>query len=919
MRNEWESDLRALELAQADLRRRLEGIDQRLTGLRARLETDTLPVPEAAPPVERPAEIAPAKPSAVRPPPLPVEPPPLPHVEELVAKAPPVVFEKTAVPAQPEQNLELRVGQYWLVRVGILVLLTGLVLLGNLAYQNFITKLGAPGKLALLYLAGGALTGVGIWLERRMEHVRNYARVLMAGGVAAIYYTTYAAHFVAPLRVIESPLVGGAALLLLAGGLVWFAERRKSEGVAFTAVLLAYYTSAINSAANFTVFSNVLLTGVAVFLLARHRWFGVSWLGLAGSYGSFAYWRWQAGDGAGGDFWFTHGFLFAYWVIFTVAVFLHRGEAFQKAHREAFLTANNAAFFALTAPAFHAGYPEQFWIFAVLFGAILLVLSGAARRMRRDDLIFDGAYLAQGLIIFTVGLIARFSGFQLAIVLGVESTALLFLSQFRHRQILRIASGLTSAGALLHALDAFAKHDERAWLVGALVTALLLGNAALLKHIRGALAGLRWTWGAAGYGWAGLLLLGVTLGNRFHGNALIWVLLGVAVVTTAALRLHRLPEIAVGAQAFLAAAWVALIPEMMGAGLGWNNALPVMAAALLLMHWWQRQTYFSTLVGRVLEGADALVSCGVLLMWLSPDFAVDVEMRTLALAGLGVLIYGFVTRAWFLVVLSQAFTLCGAGLCFRALIWGDSPWQLTLGAIAIVAIQGAAGRAAPGSARDSLRPVLLLYRTLILGLVVAWFLEYVPVSARFLVFVFSGFLVFIPAALRKSREYLAHAAVLTTVGIVCYLLEITRGSSGSGSDFLALILLLGLHQAGKKLLAGTGLFPVEAQGCLAVAALLGLWYQSSRWAWESPTGIAVTVVWALLAFAALGAGFLLRERVYRLMGLLILAVAVGHVFFVDVWKMGQFAGILGIIGLAVVLLALGFIYNRFAEQIKKWL
>jgi hypothetical protein len=55
------------------------------------------------------------------------------------------------------------------------------------------------------------------------------------------------------------------------------------------------------------------------------------------------------------------------------------------------------------------------------------------------------------------------------------------------------------------------------------------------------------------------------------------------------------------------------------------------------------------------------------------------------------------------------------------------------------------------------------------------------------------------------------------------------------------------------------------------------------------------------------------------MGLLILAVAVGHVFFVDVWKMGQVAGILGIICLAFVLLGLGFIYNRYAEQIRKWL
>ena len=917
MKNEWEADLRNLELVQADLRRRLQGLDEKISGLRVRLEENSQRLPVAKVPEEK----VPVDASLFSPPPLPVlVRPDLPQFDTPAPKvevAAPVVAPPA--PKPPEQSLELRVGQYWLVRIGILVLLTGLVLLGNLAYQNLITKLGAPGKLALLYLAGGILTAAGFWLERRMEHMRNYGRVLMAGGVATIYYTTYAAHFVEPLRVIESPLVGGAALLLLAGGLVWFAERRKSQGMAFTAVLLAYYTSAINSAANFTVFSNVVLTGVAVFLLARHRWFGVSWLGLVGSYGSFAYWRWQGGGALGADLWFTHGFLAAYWVIFTVAVFLHRGQAFQKAHREVFLTANNAAFFALTAPAFHARYPEQFWMFAIIFGVILLVLSGIARRMRREDLVFDGAYLAQGLIVFTIGLVAYFSGYQLAIVLGVESMALLFLSQFRHRQILRLASALASSGALLLTLEVFAKDKEFAWMVGGFVSLLLLGNAALLKHLRKALAEMQWTWGAVGYGWSGLLLLGLTLGNRFEGDALIWSLLAVAVLATMALRIHRLPEIAVGVQAFLVAAWGALIPASLGEGLGWSNALPVMAGGLLLMHWWQRQALFSNALARVLEAADAVVFCGVLMMWLAPDFTADGEMLPLVLAGLGVLLYGLVTRAWFLAILSQVFTACGAGLCFRALVWGESPWEITLGTIALVAVQAVAGWRIPERGQAALRPLFFGYRAIVLLLIVAWLLAYLPVSARFLVFVVLGFLVFIPAALRKSREFLAHAAVLVGVGMVCYLLEFAQGASGSGSDFLALILLLGIHQTGKRLLVQTDLFPAGAQASLAAAALLGLWYQSSRWAWENPAGPAVTVVWALVAFAALGAGFLLRERVYRLMGLLILAVAVGHVFFVDVWKMGQFAGILGIIGLALVLLTLGFIYNRFAEQIKKWL
>ena len=46
------------------------------------------------------------------------------------------------------------------------VVLTALVFFGNLAYQNFISKLGPGGKVSLLYLASFALLGAGAWWQR---------------------------------------------------------------------------------------------------------------------------------------------------------------------------------------------------------------------------------------------------------------------------------------------------------------------------------------------------------------------------------------------------------------------------------------------------------------------------------------------------------------------------------------------------------------------------------------------------------------------------------------------------------------------------------------------------------------------------------------------------------------------------------
>ena len=84
-------------------------------------------------------------------------PPPLP--------LPPVAFVPPSLvtaPVPPKRDsLEMRVGKFWLVRIGIVAMLTALVFFASYAYQNYIGKIGPGGKVALLYLASGVLLGFG--------------------------------------------------------------------------------------------------------------------------------------------------------------------------------------------------------------------------------------------------------------------------------------------------------------------------------------------------------------------------------------------------------------------------------------------------------------------------------------------------------------------------------------------------------------------------------------------------------------------------------------------------------------------------------------------------------------------------------------------------------------------------------------
>ena len=183
-------------------------------------------------------------------------------------------------------SFEMRLGTYWLVRVGIVFLLTAMAFFARYAYQNYFGHLGPVGKLVLMYIGSGLLLGAGFVLQRkrRSEALQNYGQVLFAGGLALVYFTTYAAHHIPNLRVIANAVLDGALLLAWTAFIVWIADRKKSEVLALFAIGLAYYTSIITTIGLFTLYSNLLLTIAAVFFLLRNRWTRLSFTSLVATY-----------------------------------------------------------------------------------------------------------------------------------------------------------------------------------------------------------------------------------------------------------------------------------------------------------------------------------------------------------------------------------------------------------------------------------------------------------------------------------------------------------------------------------------------------------------------------------------------------------------------------------------------------------
>ncbi|MDB6109909.1 MAG: Membrane protein-like protein [Pedosphaera sp.] len=956
--------------------------------------------------------------------------------------------EATATPPAKETSFEMRLGTFWLVRIGIVMLLTGLVFFGAYAYQNFIPRLGPAGKVSLLYLASGVLLGVGAWLQRKEEKLRNYAQVLVAGGLAAVYFTTYAAHHIANLQIIESPLLDGALLLGWAGFVIWLADRTKSEVLALFAVLLAYYTSVITHIGLFTLYSNLVLTVAAVFFLVRNRWATLSFASLVATYASYAFWRfyqdghWHWASPAEG-LWAGNYFLISYWVIFTAALFLSKHEQFTGGRRATFLSLNNGAFFTafiLTMLQVHEG---GFWKFSLVYGTVLIGLAGLAWRLRPEDKAFRNTYLTQGLLLVTLGFITYFTGLRLSLVLAAESVVLLLLGQQLQNRVMQIGAYAVAALAVGLCLPHLRPLDRTGLIHGVAIGAAMLFNATRFRKeatyeksaahpqtvFFTSLALLVWlvtSWQNTTLPWRGLVLAFEStlllcavrpLGNRFlglgslffAGLAVGWqmfdfvnqaglnfvlplqvgweqgALIGAAMLANALWQRHqsplrlgqtfapavtlytclslaawlavtwlftprdylvpllaveallftvafyplRLPELTLFGQAFLI---LAQLLWMLGSGpeqpnRPWWNPVTVIAITLALSAWWQRQKALKLRleIQQVLQGIYALAVVGLLYFWLEPRVTGPDWLAFASLLALALTAYGVCTRFWLLAAAGQILLVISGYEFVRQLVSSKPAWYLPLAPVFVLALlsAGTVGwfKRRPEAKPELAQPLLnvsLVYRVVALAMSLWWIYKYIPAREQCWVPGLIGGVLFLLAGWRRNQELLIFSGIFTITGVLRFWLPLDSAPAVYWPNLLVLLLLLAQQRIAKRWSDRYHL-PAQAQAGIMVVGSLSLWLYLSRWVVTGADGFYLTATWSGLALVLFVLGMRLRERVYRWLGLGVLACAVGRVVFIDIWNLEIIYRILSFMALGIVLLVLGFLYNKYQDRIKEWL
>ena len=792
------------------------------------------------------------------------------------------------------------------------------------AYQNFIINWPAGFRVAALYLVAAILTGTGLFLERWKESLCNYGRVVAAGGWAAAYYTTYAAHHIDRLRVIDNAVTAGMLLTVCALAFFAYAAWKKSAILTVAALAMAFYSTAINPMGSLGSFSGLLLSAIAMVFFVRFRWMHTGFASLLGAYLSYAYWQGFVHVDGGGEA--SRWFLTGYWLLFTTGVLVPQAKHDSGRSLASFATINNAAFFTLFNFDFSTlSWVPDVWRNALVFGGVLLVISAALARLPGYPKLLWQALLPQALALITWGLAVKLTGYHLFISLSIEALVLAAMWRRTRQETFRLFAWIAAVIAILGALRQTSLFGtpapQAAFLIeGALLAAFsfLMRGASNLDERRDDVLSIE---GMLGSLFALLIpTLGVLVdlpmevaGLWMMGTGLLfWGLHMVFPSRT------PLPELVWLAQPYaVVGACATIFTSPTPLQLGFTIAL---TGILFHLHGWAEERKRETTLpeaSRIMEALFTLLALGALglLIYREIDSA---NVRILTYGGLAILlhIYGSLSGRLPVVAIAPAYYLPVAAL--SALAWTDllenSPSQAVLFASLALLLT----HLVLVHLWDSLRFGKILREVLLVLLVLLWTGWLIAfIEPWWLILAWTGCaLAFLPSRFRSFTHF-ACTAFLLVFGLLS---ATVHGPDEFLLRYLTVPVAFLVHLVKRVAHPDPdnplGFTLIDGLGLLGVVSLTIITSQHTLDAFASN---GLSICWALLGLFFFGLGLASKQRVYRLSGLVLLGASFAHVLAVDVWKLGTLLRILSFLTLSLVLLALGFVYNRWSDTLRRFL
>lgn len=497
------------------------------------------------------------------------------------------------------RDWEAIVGGNWLNKLGVLILVIGIAF--GLVYS--FTQTGPVGRVAIS-LAVSLTMLIGGTLTERKEQYRMFARGLIGGGWAALYFTTYAMHAVAAAKLIDNAWIASVLLTAVALGMIVHSLKYRSQSVTGLAYFITFATLTITPVTVFSVLALLPLAASLLYLADRFGWYGMALFGLLATYGTCA----SRGD-AGAPLWSTQALIASYWLLFELFSLLRarRGGEYTTVEKLIY-PLNTAGLFALSFPKwFNVDHAHLYQFFALLAAAHLAdsilrtwlrppssfpegtpLLDRALSGGYEAGITFAAAFRAVSFLLQSAGAMADFG-------LLVEGQILVALGLYFRQPYLRALAGAVFVVELgkitLFDVDQtsrirFTSAQLRSWTPVALLTAVVFYVNRWLEKLKNPYS----------YAAAGLItiVLGFELNIYYVGVAwIVFALANFEFGIRTKLREFRLQGYIVG---MLGSAMVAA--QSFEAN-GWRDAwLPMAIAAVA--------NYYAALRSRVLRDKEAL-------------------------------------------------------------------------------------------------------------------------------------------------------------------------------------------------------------------------------------------------------------------------------------------------------------------------
>ena len=346
-----------------------------------------------------------------------------------------------ASPSRPKRedgDLEKRIGQYWLNRIGIVAMLIGVSYFLKYAFDN--NWVGPGGRITIGLLAG---IGIVVWSESfRKRNYATFSYSLKAVGIGALYLSLWGAFQIYHLIPAAAAFV---AMAIVTAATIALALSQDAELLASFALVGGFSSPVLLSTGQnheAVLFSYVALLDLAIFTMAIFKpWRRLLWGSFAGTI--FLYLGWYSEYYSVDQRALTVAFAALFAAIFAV-IPLAAGDArpTQSSGRSTTLTLlplfNATAFFLALYAMFEMEKTTLTWFALALAAAYLGIGSAVKNRLNLEDAQFINLlHVAIAVAFITIAVPLKLDAQWITIGWLVESGVLLWLSVTARADFLR--------------------------------------------------------------------------------------------------------------------------------------------------------------------------------------------------------------------------------------------------------------------------------------------------------------------------------------------------------------------------------------------------------------------------------------------------------------------------------------------------